>query len=158
MKKRIISKFAALAAAAVLLGSTLFVKTSRAQTCNCLILSPSNIQLCDTCYTFELTNTCDSAISSITISDPGKTLDSGCAEVEDPTHETWKATQNIDGSITYTPLPGNPCLQPGQSMLISDCNMQKGDLLNMEWTNCGGSSPFSVPCGAYPPGETAVAP
>jgi len=158
MKNLSFRKIAALAAMALLLGSTLFVNPSRAQICNCLAASTSNIMLCG-CYTFELTNICDSAISAINITDSAVSpLDSGCAQLTNPTHETWKVTLNANGSVTITRLPGDPCLQPGKSILISMCNMQKGDNINIGWTNCGGSSPFPFPCGPYPPGEQVVAP
>ncbi|MGI0135221.1 MAG: hypothetical protein ACREBW_09725 [Candidatus Micrarchaeaceae archaeon] len=154
--------------AALALFALMAVNPTRARAqCNCLLFSKSvsilcdscwdsivhhkgfddTFIVCDTCYTWAITNNCDSAIGSLTISDltTGGLNGQGCNQVQDPTHSTWNDTVNMDGSVTLTAGPGN-CLQPGKTILVSFCSALKaGDLIKIDWTWCEGV-PAQPPC------------
>ncbi len=179
--KRISTKLAALTAMALFCCVALITtsKTASAQppNCNCLTLVASATVLCDTCFdsiqcrgvpphqicdtfmycdtcwTFGIMNNCDSAIGSFTIYDGTDVLHHGCAAVEDPTHATWNMTNNGDGSVSFTPMSGDPCLAVGKTLLVSIClPLKQGDTINILWTYCGGT----MPC--PPPGEQSIVP
>jgi len=173
MKHSIIkSKIITIAAAVILCCSALFIYSSaRAQGgCNCLSVSTSvahmcdtcrdsiyytglppheiadTIVLCDTCYTFAITNNCPYAISAIQLYDSNgtggvKTLHFGCSAIQNITEDTnWKYTNNSDGLVTVSDSSSSGgCLGAGETLLISICNpLQRGDTISLFWGQCGG--------------------
>ncbi len=154
MKHKIISRLAALAAMALL--STLIETKAEAQPCaTCLSLSSAVHQAwCGdlSCYTFVITNNCASCITSITMSDPGNTITSGCCAIVDPTWDAWEETNNSNGSCTVDNGGSGPCIATGESVQVTLCGVSKGDNVTFNW------APSDPPCVANTQTEVLTLP
>ncbi len=96
---------------------------------------------CPGCYSWLLTNTCNSCITSITLNTKSnlEPFTACCAVIMDPTHETWTATQNDAYSVTFTADSGS-CLAQGQSLQVTTCGLTTGNQVYMTW------APADPPC------------
>jgi hypothetical protein len=192
MKKQFISKHTTFATAVLLCSGMLLIQSNaRAQPppmpCNCISISHSNIILCDTCwdsivyhgippheipdttvicdtcYTFALTNNCSYGISAIQIFDSVsgggiKQLKHGCAMVQYGLEDSnWVMTNDSDGSAMFQDT-GSLCWEQGATILISVCNpLKQGNTISMVWWSCAlppKLSPFPLCDG----GETVIVP
>ena len=98
--------------------------------------------VCDTCWTFALTNTCSYGIEALQIYDSisgggVKTLAYGCAVVQQASEDTsWTSTNDSDGSIMFQDT-GNACWEPGAQLLVSICTpLKEGDTIFLGWWSC----------------------
>ena len=111
---------------------------------------------CPGCYSWLLTNTCDSCITSITISNKGEdtTFFPCCVVLMDPTHETWTVSNDpapTPHSFTVVADTANgECLAPGKSIQITACGLVEGELIYISW------SPADPPCNTAQNEETVV--
>ena len=187
MKHKIISRLTALAVCAVLCCGWMLTtsRTAHAQAlCNCISISHvlssqcvhcrdsifihngmlDTILICDTCYSFALTNNCMYGISAIQIFDStsgggAKMPTFGCCVVQKLAQDTnWKTTMDST-SITFSDTDApTGCWNPGETLIVSLCQpMNQGDTITIQWWFCNALPPARPAC-AVPPGEQLVIP
>ncbi len=107
--------------------------------------------ICDTCYTFVITNNCTFGIQAIQIFDSAsggglKQLHHGCSVVEYAAQDTsWSTSNPGGGSIMFKDTTG-ACWEPGGRLIVSICSpLKQGDTISMSWWSC------DFPFPAYPP-------